>query len=145
MTIRSILCALDLSQPEIDDRPLLVAADLARHHGAQLDVMTVVPSFGVGEVSSFFPEGYQDRARESARQRLREHVAEVLGEDGSGIQVRHEVAVGKVYREVLRVAGEAGSDLIVVGAHNPELRDYLLGSNAARIARHATCSVYVVR
>ncbi|MFC6689379.1 universal stress protein [Jhaorihella thermophila] len=59
--------------------------------------------------------------------------------------MRHEVAVGKVYREVLRVAEEAGSDLIVVGAHNPELRDYLLGSNAARIARHASCSVYVVR
>ncbi|MFC6689380.1 universal stress protein [Jhaorihella thermophila] len=79
MTIRSILCALDLSQPEIDDRPLLVAADLARHHGAQLDVMTVVPSFGVGEVSSFFPEGYQDEAREAARERLVAHVAEVLG------------------------------------------------------------------
>lgn len=144
MTIRSILCALDLSQPEIDDRPLLVAADLARHHGAQLDVMTVVPSFGVGEVSSFFPEGYQDKARDAARERLVAHVAEVLGAEENA-RVRHEVAVGKVYREVLRVAEEAGSDLIVVGAHNPELRDYLLGSNAARIARHANCSVYVVR
>lgn len=142
--IRSILCALDTSQDHPDDRPLRVAADLARHHAARLDVMTVVPSYGVGEVSSFFPEGFQDKAREDARLRLSEHVERTLGE-GHTAGIRHEVAVGKVYREVLRVAEEAGSDLIVVGAHNPELRDYLLGSNAARIARHATCSVYVVR
>ena len=142
--IRSILCAIDMSQPKPDDRPLRVAADLARHHGAQLDVVTVVPDFGAGEVSSFFPEGYQDALRNRTARALAAHVGEVLG-DAVNEKVRHEVAVGKVYREVLRVAKEAGSDLIVVGSHAPELHDYLLGSNASRIVRHAPCSVYVVR
>jgi nucleotide-binding universal stress UspA family protein len=33
----------------------------------------------------------------------------------------------------------------VVGAHRQDLKDYLLGPNAARVVRHADCSVYVVR
>ena len=46
---------------------------------------------------------------------------------------------------VLRVAEEADSNLIVVGSHDPAARDYLIGSNAAKIVRHSHCSVYVVR
>ena len=44
-----------------------------------------------------------------------------------------------------RAANRLGCDLIVVGAHRPELGDYLLGPNAARIVRHADQSVFVVR
>ncbi|MEO0863555.1 MAG: universal stress protein, partial [Pseudomonadota bacterium] len=36
-------------------------------------------------------------------------------------------------------------DAIFVGAHRPELKDYLIGPNAARVARHAQQSVFVVR
>jgi nucleotide-binding universal stress UspA family protein len=37
------------------------------------------------------------------------------------------------------------ADLIVVGSHRPAMKDYLLGTNAARVVRHAHCSVLVVR
>ena len=60
-------------------------------------------------------------------------------------RVRHEVAVGKIYEQILRVAEDADSSLIVVGSHEPGLGDYLIGSNATKIVRHAHCSVYVVR
>jgi nucleotide-binding universal stress UspA family protein len=43
------------------------------------------------------------------------------------------------------MAIEAKSTVIVVGAHKPDLSEYLLGPNAARIVRHSKCSVYVVR
>jgi len=36
-------------------------------------------------------------------------------------------------------------DLIIVGSHKPGLQDYLLGSTAARVVRHAMCSVLVGR
>ena len=36
-------------------------------------------------------------------------------------------------------------DLIVMASHRPELKDYLIGPNAARVVRHADCSVQVVR
>ena len=49
------------------------------------------------------------------------------------------------YGEILGVAGEARADLIVVGSHRPAMRDYLLGTNASRVVRHASCSVLVAR
>ena len=37
------------------------------------------------------------------------------------------------------------ADVIVIASHDPGLADYLLGSVAARVVRHAHCSVLVVR
>ncbi len=34
---------------------------------------------------------------------------------------------------------------IIVASHKPNVGDYLLGTTAARVVRHATCSVFVVR
>jgi nucleotide-binding universal stress UspA family protein len=50
-----------------------------------------------------------------------------------------------IYAEILAVAEEAETDLIVVGSHRPAMKDYLLGTNAARVVRHAGCSVLVAR
>ena len=55
------------------------------------------------------------------------------------------VVSGGVYHELLREATEWRADLIVVGSHRPVMSDYLLGSNAKTIVRHAQCSVLVVR
>ncbi|MBT3764767.1 MAG: universal stress protein [Rhodospirillaceae bacterium] len=38
-----------------------------------------------------------------------------------------------------------GADCTIVGSHKRELKDYFLGSTAARIVRHAPCSVHVLR
>ena len=46
---------------------------------------------------------------------------------------------------ILDLAEKIGADLIVMASHRPELKDYLLGPNAARVVRHAECSVMVVR
>ena len=62
-----------------------------------------------------------------------------------GIDTAAVAGHGTVYEEVLRVAGEIDADLIVMASHRPELRDYLLGPNAARVVRHAAMSVLVVR
>jgi universal stress protein F len=68
----------------------------------------------------------------------------VLGE-ALDHEIRHIVATGSIYQEILSTAEKAGSDLIVIGAHDPDLKDFLLGPNASRIVRHAKCSVHVVR
>ena len=52
---------------------------------------------------------------------------------------------GVVHEEILDVAEELGVDQIILAAHRPSLVDGLLGSNAARVVRHAKCSVQVVR
>ncbi|WP_228933027.1 hypothetical protein [Roseibium aggregatum] len=55
---KSILCAVDVQQ--VDDTKVLETADkLARLDGAQLDVITVVPSAGINLVASYFDENFQ--------------------------------------------------------------------------------------
>jgi nucleotide-binding universal stress UspA family protein len=55
------------------------------------------------------------------------------------------VREGHVYHTILSVARDVGADLIVIASHNPVMADYLLGSVAARVVRHAHCSVLVLR
>ena len=45
----------------------------------------------------------------------------------------------------LSVAKQISCDLIVMASHRPGAKDFLLGPNAARVVRHANCSVTVVR
>ena len=52
---------------------------------------------------------------------------------------------GNIWRTIIRIAERAEADLIVLASHRPEMKDYLIGANAASVARHARCSVLVVR
>ncbi|MEW7008317.1 universal stress protein [Lentilitoribacter sp. EG35] len=140
----SVLCAIDISHPGEDVNVLKKAAQLAVMEDAQLDVITVVPDYGTSLVGGFFSEEHHDQMMDEAKKQLNDQVTGVLGEDKNS-KVRHVIAFGKTYEEVLKTAKAAGSSLIVVGAHKPDFADYLLGPNAARIVRHSTCSVYVVR
>jgi nucleotide-binding universal stress UspA family protein len=60
-------------------------------------------------------------------------------------RVTTAVRFGGTYQEILAHAEKIGAELIVIGSHKPNVADYLLGSTAARVVRHARCSVYVVR
>lgn len=52
---------------------------------------------------------------------------------------------GHSARSIIDYANSNGVDCIVVGSHKPGLRDYFLGSTAARVVRHADCAVHVHR
>jgi universal stress protein F len=43
------------------------------------------------------------------------------------------------------MAEKINADLIIMPAHRLKLQDYLLGTNTAKVVRHALCSVLVVR
>jgi nucleotide-binding universal stress UspA family protein len=139
-----VLCAVDISNPHRDDNVLKAAARQAALDDTQLDVITVVPDYGMSVVGTYFDQSHHDKAVEEARNRLNHLVAEVLGEEAN-TKVRHVVATGNAYDEILRVAEADKASLIVIGAHKPDFKDYLLGPNAARVVRHSNCSVYVVR
>ncbi|MCP4486447.1 MAG: universal stress protein [Gammaproteobacteria bacterium] len=55
------------------------------------------------------------------------------------------IRVGHPYQTILAEAEKNSTDLIVIASHKPGLQDYLLGSTAAKVVRHAKCSVLVVR
>ena len=140
----TVLCAIDVNRPESETKVLLTALQLAQMQEAQLDVITVIPDYGMSVVGGFFTADHTDNALEHAKEALNEMVEAAIGAEANA-KVRHIVGVGTAYHEVLSTAEKDGANLIVLGAHRPDLKDYLLGPNAARVVRHATCSVYVVR
>ncbi|CUJ94666.1 Universal stress protein F [Ruegeria denitrificans] len=140
----SVLCAVDISNGDLDVHVLKTAASLADQDGAQLDVVTVLPDFGESWVSGFFHPDFHEKALDEAHAKLTDMCTATLGAERNE-KVRHVVATGTAYQEILKTAESANSDLIVIGAHKPDLKDYLLGPNAARVVRHSTVSVYVVR
>jgi nucleotide-binding universal stress UspA family protein len=58
------------------------------------------------------------------------------------IEVRHE---GSSHHNIIESAKEHEADLILINSSKPELQDYLLGSTAGKVVRHAQCSVLVDR
>jgi len=139
-----ILCAIDLTKEASEAKVLQEAGRLAAHDDAQLDVMNVLPDFGMSIVGSFFSEGRTQQAQDAARAALFDFCERTLG-GAVNAKVRHVVATGSIYQEILIAAGAAESSLIVVGSHVPAMSDFLLGPNAARVVRHSKCSVLVVR
>jgi nucleotide-binding universal stress UspA family protein len=64
----------------------------------------------------------------------------------SGFKVDTAVEIGDVREGIIDTAAEWGADLIVVGSHGRRgLQRFLLGSVAEFVARHARCSVEIVR
>jgi nucleotide-binding universal stress UspA family protein len=139
---QSILLPVDLADKHSWRKALPTAVALCEAFGARLNVITVVPEFGLPLVGQFFPEGYEEKLRQQAARQLKAFVAEQVPD---AIATRRIIAEGKIYQEILKAAQTIEADLIVMGAHRPELSDYLLGPNAARVVRHAACSVLVVR
>ena len=139
---RHILCAVDLTHADDAKTILAEAGRVAGLEGAGLSVVTVLPDYGTSFVGSFFKDGTLKEAATSASDTLRAMVAEVLPDQG---QVQHIVEIGNAYEKGLSAADDCGADLIMVGAHKPDLSDRIIGPNAARVVRHATVSVLVVR
>ncbi|MEP2781943.1 MAG: universal stress protein [Pseudoruegeria sp.] len=141
---QTILCAVDINRADEDSKVVAQAKKMADPDGAQLDIITVVPDFGASVVGAYFKDHDVKSAKDGAGKYLNNMVVKAIGAEANA-SVRHVVAVGSVYEEVLKAAQLAKADLIVIGAHRPDFKDYLLGPNAARVVRHSECSVYVVR
>jgi nucleotide-binding universal stress UspA family protein len=142
--VSKIVLPLDLDEESSWRKALPTAVDFARHSGAQLHVMTVVPDEHIAMtiVAQLIPEDYEQRIVEEARQRLDALLKRHAPDD---LAIRQAVRCGSIYKEILHYARDTQADLVITAAHRPAMRDYLLGPNAAYIVRHAGCSVWVVR
>lgn len=139
---KDILLAVDLGDESSWKKALPTAVEHCRAFGSRLHLITVVPVFQMQVISQYFPEDFPERAVEEASQELHRFAAEYVPDD---VSVQHIVSYGVIYEEIIAMGRKVKADLIVMASHRPELRDYLLGPNAARVVRHADTSVLVVR
>jgi nucleotide-binding universal stress UspA family protein len=132
---KTILVPVDLGHPAPARRTVQIARELGGSSGRVilLYVLPDIPAF----VASELPEGTLERNLANARARLKAIAAEI----GAEAEVRH----GHPPTVILEAAEQAGADLIIIASHRPGLQDYFLGSTAARVVRHARCSVLVER
>ena len=89
-----------------------------------------------------FPKGFEKDVAKKVLHALKEFEDQNVPND---IKSRCIVGEGSIYETILKMAKKSDADLIIVAAGRPELSDYLLGPNAARVVRHADASVLVVR
>lgn len=139
---KNILFPVDVTEHSSWKIALPVVLDLVQAFKPKLHVMTVVPQFGMSIVGQFFPSNMEDQLIKGATDALHTFTEEHIPAD---IPIRHVITQGTVYESIIDTAERVEADLIIMAAHRPELKDYLLGPNAARVVRHSTRSVLVVR
>jgi nucleotide-binding universal stress UspA family protein len=142
---RRILYATDFSAGS--NAALTYAASLARHANGHLTIVHVVEPLPVGADSttgtSFDVAGYEAALERDSAARLRKIVPDEIRVTCNAEDV---ITKGRPYREILRIAGERLSDLIVLGVHGRNALDRLVfGSTAEHVVRRAVCPVLTVR
>lgn len=141
-----ILCPVDFSDASMS--ALKYAMDIAQEATAQLTVVHVVevpPELRAHDPAS--GDVNVDDIRTAAEAECLRHLRSMIPESvRTSCGVETVVQEGAAYRQILRVAAEHKSDLIVMGVHGRGAMDLkVFGSNTARVIRAATCPVLVVR
>lgn len=150
MASKKTLVPIDLADMETSTKVLAAGIDHVKQQKSNLVVMTVVPNMVTGIDFRYAIRGEMGGSEEydlkailqDTLDRLNEILADQLPK---GMKAETIVKHGSVYEEILEAADEVKADQIVIGAHRPQLADYLLGPNTSRVVRHAKCSVNVVR
>ena len=91
-----------------------------------------------GSVNAYLDPEIVQAGLDRAKAKLKEKVAALPN-------VKPVLISGHSARSIIDYANANGIGCIVMGSHKPGLRDYFLGSTAARVVRHAGCAVHVHR
>jgi len=142
MSNTSILAAVDLEHEESDRHVAAEAIALAHSHNADLHLVFVIPDQHHSYVQQYVPKEMKEQVSEDAKNEL-DAFAGAL--DMGELALMTHVRRGTVYNEIITLSDKIGADFVVVGSNKPGLSDLFIGPNAARVARHAQCSVLVVR
>lgn len=122
---------------------LTAATNVARAHGAKLILLRTVglPPEVPHEFWKTTDESLLDVLQRQARSYLEEQAARVPRE----LLEKTEVIVGQPWQAICETARREDADLIVVGSHGYSGLDHLIGTTAAKVVNHASCSVLVER
>jgi nucleotide-binding universal stress UspA family protein len=144
LTIKKILCSTDFSEPSY--KGLEYAKELAALFKAELAVVYVLPLLPYQptdpNVSYRIPE-YERMIHKDSEQQLQELIKQRFPEN---LNVRAIIGHGNEAKEIVRIAEEEKSDLIVIATHGVSgWHHFIVGSVAEKVIRTAPCPVFAVR
>jgi universal stress protein F len=134
---RKIIVPVEMGQLEKGEKILRKAMALL-DEGGEIVLLNVAENIP-GYLTIDLPPDFIDNNAKDAEARLRALSAECGA--NAGILVR----IGSPAREIISVADDLKADLVIIASHRPNFANYLLGSTADRVVRHANCSVLVDR
>jgi universal stress protein A len=119
------------------------AGELRRQCKARLSILHVVEYLPMSYSGDLVLPDDFDLERELVEVARRQMA--VLGERLEVAEADRHIDTGATGRTILRVAGEIGADLIVLGSHGRHGLAALLGSTARTVLNGASCDVLAVR
>ncbi len=135
---KTIMVPIDLSHAEKGAAMIDVAKNMNPGNDARIILLNVVP-----ELPPYMAEQLPKDVMADSRPAAQKELQAIA--DNSGIKCEAITKIGHAYRTILETAEDEGADLIIIASHQPGIQDYFLGSTAARVVRHAQCSVLVTR
>jgi nucleotide-binding universal stress UspA family protein len=137
---KKILQANDGSEPAF--KALALALSMTAQNGAELHMVCV-------EEVSYLPEFAEEVRQEAGTAARRFHGvvqrARAMA-DAHEVRLQTHIVVGHPVRDILKLAGDLGADLLVIGATgHSALYERMIGSRADRIVQLAKCPVLVVK
>ena len=141
-----ILCATDFSDASL--HALEYALSLVRDADTHLTLVHVVEvtpapqSEAAVDIEARALGAYVAAAAEARAEQL----ARIVPDSVRALcTMERTLAIGKAHREILRIADERQSDVIVLGAHGFGVPQFLFGSTANQVVRQARCPVLTIR
>ena len=138
---KNILVAVDLSHVEKSSKIVEQAKSLAEQGDdvrlTLLNVVAEIPAYVAAQLPSDLHKQVMDNAAADLNNLIKEHGLP----DSTKIRIEH----GNPAKEILSIANKQEIDLVLIASHQPGMSDYLLGSVAGKVVRHARCSVLVIR
>jgi universal stress protein A len=139
---QNILLAVDLSHD--DEQVINKAQRIADQYGSRISIIHVLdnipmPDTAYGTEIPLY-EGLNDELLNVKKTRLNQ-IGEELGLDSSRVRM----VWGLPHQEIIRMAEEESTDLIIVGSHGRHGIALLLGSTASGVLHHSPCDVLAIR
>jgi nucleotide-binding universal stress UspA family protein len=139
---KHILLSIDLNEKTLWPTALDKALIMCRTFNSSLHVVNVVPDLNDEIVQLYLPQDTEKILVKSGLKSLQSFIENNIPAEIGAVAC---IGQGSIYLTILDTAKQVEADLIIIGSHRPTMGDFLLGPNAARVVRHAECSVLVVR
>lgn len=147
--IQNILCPIDFSQSAMNaldyaiELAKVVRADIKLLHVYE-DPLASIPFARTGSAGD--PTAPIEIIEEARRKRIAEIERLQAMCASHGVQAKVQEIEGTPAQTIVKVAGETGIDLIIMGTHGRTgLSHALVGSVAERVVRQSPCPVLTVR
>ena len=142
LQIKTILCAVDFS--DMTRKVLTYARSLAEKFDAKIVLLHVIEPFLTSAYVTF-DTSLGAQVQETMEEKA-DDLMDELAREADWDNLEKKISLGRAYQEIVEEAQKSGADLIVMGTHGfTGLTHFLIGSNAEKVVRKASCPVLTVK